>query len=501
MQQSDTRPMQLASDRDDPDAASSLSAPLYGRNDPNLQRSTSRENPQWAKTKLISRAIIVTTYVCLAVVSGILIWQLSARGAERHVSAICAAGVAVLVALPMSLLDMNAHLQNLVSPLQRHYIRILALVPIYALESWLALVFKEQRIYLETLREAYEAFVVYSFGRLLLEFLGERDALVATLAARPGRPRAHMLFPLQWMQGWRTDASGEFVARASLGVFQYVVVRTSCACVSLVAEWGGVLCEGTWAPGCVFPWVCVAVNVSQAWAMYCLILIYHELVEELQPLRPFGKLVVIKAVVFFSFWQSIVIGALVEYGVIQETLTYSVEDVAAGLQDFLITVEMAIASIAHHYTFSRKDFRGEAAEKMLLFSDGRRVGALDAVRIVLPGDVLSEAHATGKEVLGSAHAAGKGALLSAHAAGKGALLSVHGAVTTTAASAATAVTSVTSSIRVSAAAVLLPRKRRPLAADAEAPAEDALADLGAEGGEAGAGAATDPDKGEGDGKQ
>ena len=273
----------------------SLSLPLSPRG----LLDDSRSHPRWHVYKLWSRIALGVTYAALAVVSGLVIWQLAARDAERHVVAVCVAAIAVCIALPLSLLDINAHLQNMVSPLQRHYVRILAMVPIYALESWLALLFRSQRIYLETAREAYEAYVIYSFGRLLLEFLGERDALVATLAARAGRPRAHMLFPLCRMRGWRMDASGEFVTRVSMGVFQYVVVRSSLALVSMAAEWGGTLCEGQWTARCVYPYICVAVNFSQAVAMYCLILVYHELHDELAPLKPFGKLVAIKAVVFF----------------------------------------------------------------------------------------------------------------------------------------------------------------------------------------------------------
>ena len=36
------------------------------------------------------------------------------------------------------------HVLHYVSPLQRHYIRILWMVPIYSVESWLALRFNEQ---------------------------------------------------------------------------------------------------------------------------------------------------------------------------------------------------------------------------------------------------------------------------------------------------------------------------------------------------------------------
>jgi hypothetical protein len=51
------------------------------------------------------------------------------------------------------------------SPLsQRLYIRILWMTPIYAVVSWFALRFKEQNVYLQTAREAYEAYVIHVSG-------------------------------------------------------------------------------------------------------------------------------------------------------------------------------------------------------------------------------------------------------------------------------------------------------------------------------------------------
>ena len=58
-------------------------------------------------------------------------------------------------------------------------------------------------------------------------------------------------------------------------------------------------------PGCCgpshsIPCVCACVQ----WAMYCLMLFYYSLHDELHALKPMGKLLCIKGVLFFTFWSA-----------------------------------------------------------------------------------------------------------------------------------------------------------------------------------------------------
>jgi hypothetical protein len=188
----------------------------------------------WVVTSSIMLCI---TYLLVLALGAIVCWQFIMFEYEKHVIAWVIGALFVMISLPLALQDIHFHVIHYVHPLQRHYIRILWMIPIYAVESWLALRFNEQKIYLETMREAYEAYVVYSFFKLMREFLGDKPQALARLRRiqeRTGRSTAKMLFPCCCLRAWRLDA--QFLTRSALGVYQYVVIRTLSAVTALVLE-------------------------------------------------------------------------------------------------------------------------------------------------------------------------------------------------------------------------------------------------------------------------
>ena len=343
----------------------------------------------------VADIILLFTYAVSAGVAIYVIFQLIKHNAEKHVIAISTAGFAVAIALPLSVWDVNKHVRHFVSPLQRHYIRIILMVPVYALESWLALIFKDQHIYLEVLREAYEAWVIYTVQRLFVDFLGGRDGVETLLAARAvteGSDRAHFLPPFSRLSGWRFR--NDFQANCNAAVFQYVFLRVVFATASLIAEFNHTLCEGsTDFMHCLYPWSTVILSFSQFGAMYALVLFYHQLDVELKPLHALSKVLAVKAVVFLSFWQGSLIAFLSSRGVFDATATYTPDEITSGLQNYLICWEMAVASFAHHFIFDYKEVMRlieTHADGMQAFEGGRAAPAA-ALVMLLPHDAITEA--------------------------------------------------------------------------------------------------------------
>merc|ERR1712046_389752 len=93
--------------------------------------------------------------------------------------------------------------------------------------------------------------------------------------------------------------------------------------------------------------------------MYRLVQFYQAFKSELTAIHPVPKFLCVKLVVFFTFWQSVVVALCVHMGWVTESTEkmYKTDEVADGIQNFAISVEMLIAAVAHFYIFPWRDFR------------------------------------------------------------------------------------------------------------------------------------------------
>uniref|UniRef100_A0A8K9Y7T9 Transmembrane protein 184C n=1 Tax=Oncorhynchus mykiss TaxID=8022 RepID=A0A8K9Y7T9_ONCMY len=298
------------------------------------------------------RPLVVCLYVALLlVVLPLCVWELQKSEVGTHSKAWFIAGVFVFMTIPISLWGILQHLVHYTQPeLQKPIIRILWMVPIYSVDSWIALRYPRIAIYVDTCRECYEAYVIYNFLIFLLNYLSNQyPSLVLMLEVQEQQKH---LPPLCCCPPW---AMGEVLLfRCKLGVLQYTVVRPVTTVIALVCQLCGVYDEGNFSNRNAWTYLVIVNNISQLFAMYCLVLLYKALKDELSQIRPVGKFLCVKMVVFVSFWQAVLIAILVKVGVISDKHTWdwdSVEAVATGLQDFIICVEMFLAAIAHHYSY------------------------------------------------------------------------------------------------------------------------------------------------------
>merc|ERR1712188_229 len=100
-----------------------------------------------------------------------------------------------------------------------------------------------------------------------------------------------------------------------------------------------------------YAYVVFVLTLSQTLALYCLVYIYLILHKKLAKHRPLGKFVSIKAVVFFSFWQTCLFQVLQASGIIQPAFGYSASQISVMLSDFSLVIEMLGFTFLHIYVF------------------------------------------------------------------------------------------------------------------------------------------------------
>ena len=143
------------------------------------------------------------------------------------------------------------------------------------------------------------------------------------------------------------------------GILNYVIVRPILAALGMIGERCGFYNTGSVAG--VWFWIFLINNFSQIWAIYCLIMFYRATRHDLSPIRPVAKFLLIKAIVFLTFWQSIGISIFFSLGIVKtgKWTTYDTEDISAGVQDFFICIEMFFAALLFAYAFPPKDYIDE----------------------------------------------------------------------------------------------------------------------------------------------
>ncbi|TPX43741.1 hypothetical protein SeMB42_g04610 [Synchytrium endobioticum] len=278
------------------------------------------------------------------------------------------------------------HFQHYFKPnYQRHIVRILLMVPIYALCSTLSFRFYKNSIYFDIVRDGYEAFVIYSFFHLLMDYLGpDFESRHARLMKKSTRT---CLFPFICFK--YSPRGHAFLINCRVLVLQYVIVRPLMTILALVLQTFEVLCPNSSSPAHGAFWISGTNLISVSIAMYGLlefyIVIHHDIAEH----NPFYKILAVKLVVFFSFWQSIVLSILEALGLLSAD-NWSADSLSDLIQSFLVCLEMLIAAFLHIYAFSHREFVPSPPMKTPIW-----VGFKDAV---WPSDIMSDIKAAPLDV-------------------------------------------------------------------------------------------------------
>ncbi|CAF3606278.1 unnamed protein product [Rotaria socialis] len=285
-------------------------------------------------------------------------------------------GIFAIVSSFMSLIQIIQHfIHKSYQPSQKRIIRILAIVPIYTMTSWLSLLFFEAAIYMEFVQACYEAYVIYCFLILLTKYLGGHRRVEEAIMLKE---RVRLAFPLGFC---RLTPNKAWVWYFKVGILQYSWITPLCACIAVVLNLTGLYGNGQWSFNRGYPYITIVINISQILALYTLVTFYINAKKELRPFKPLPKFIAIKLIVFFIFWQSVLMSGLAAVGVLRNTQCDSTTDTSCHgsitgltveqekilLSNVLICVEMFFFSTAHHWIYSWKSYADGSLRELMQY--------------------------------------------------------------------------------------------------------------------------------------
>ncbi|KAI8589824.1 organic solute transporter Ostalpha-domain-containing protein [Geranomyces variabilis] len=277
--------------------------------------------------------------------------------APRHVQAWVIAGCFAVVACLLSFTTIIGHLRRWVRPVEQvHVVRILLFVPIYAIISWCSFYWYRYETYYAIIETVYESVVIYSFFALVMAFLGED--MSAQKLALVGKPPMKFPFPLNCF--YYKPKSNAFFFGVKVAVLQYTFVRPTLAVVSIIAQAKGNYCAESMQLSHVHVWAMILNTISVTISMFALFTLYLTVREDVHHRHVTAKFMSVKAVIFLTFWQLMVINVLAHFKVIVATDYWTVGNISGGLAAFLVCIEMGVASVVHIFVFSPREYRPTA---------------------------------------------------------------------------------------------------------------------------------------------
>ncbi|KAM3597695.1 uncharacterized protein V6R79_008135 [Siganus canaliculatus] len=303
-------------------------------------------------------------------------------------------GFFVWTALLITCHQIYMHLRYYSSPNeQRHIVRILFIVPIYAFDSWLSLLFftnEEYYVYFDTVRDCYEAFVIYNFLSLCYEYLGGESAIMAEIRGKP--IESSCVYGTCCLWG-RTYSIG-FLRFCKQATLQFCVVKPLMAVITVILQAFGKYRDGDFNVASGYLYVTIIYNISVSLSLYALFLFYFATRELLVPYNPVLKFFMVKSVIFLSFWQGMLLAILEKCGAIPQisSADFSVGEgtVAAGYQNFIICIEMFFAAVALRHAFTYKVYMDKRLDSYGRCAPMKSISS-SLKETMNPGDMVQDA--------------------------------------------------------------------------------------------------------------
>lgn len=304
-------------------------------------------------------------------------WSVLDNNTSLEMAVFSMSGSFALCSLIMTVYLIFRHVKHWTDPVgQRAIVRILLMVPIYSVVSWLAILFGDYALYFTFVRDCYEPYVFYQFFCLLVHYLQTEEATEnfviqedgggvdtsepGEIIARFGETRLSVPFCcLTYQPGVRAFMH---IKRCSL---QYVFIKLVCSAIAILLQMLGLYHAGSLSTRYGYFWIAAILNVSAAISVYFILLFYDLIKRRVLVYNPLMKLISIKILIFFVFWQGIIVSTLYYFHIIPAFFGWSIERSSETVQNLLICTEMAGLSFFNLHAFSYTNYRTVPGENTL----------------------------------------------------------------------------------------------------------------------------------------
>jgi hypothetical protein len=293
------------------------------------------------------------------------------------------ATVFAIIAFGLSMRLIFKHLQHYNRPLlQRQVVRIIMIVPVYAVCSALSLSFEHEAVYINTIRDVYEAYCIHCFLVLMLDFPGGEAAVVEGIKEKGLLKHP---FPCGLCCS-KIQLGAEFIVSMKRTTMQFVIIKPLMALLAIIFMLSGVcvcaapararprLCHArggprarvrasaqlTDEPALTFSprpsslpsfntdgaqyFILIVYNLSYTTALYGLFLFYLGTKSLLVGFSPVSKFSAVKVIVFATYYQSLIVVALPGMDELGSSERWN---------DFIICIEMAMFAVMHECVTGR----------------------------------------------------------------------------------------------------------------------------------------------------
>jgi hypothetical protein len=264
-------------------------------------------------------------------------------------------GYCAILSAVLAVCQILEHLSHFGDPdCQCKVVRILFMVPLYAVISWLSLMVTSGSGILALIRDTYEAYALYNFFALMMEQMGGIDHLYRELMAEERDPVPHVC-PLNWcFDPMRVTPT--FVRRCRLSLVQFMVLKPvlTLVVIALVAanRYGELfdLARGHF-------WTFLVYNTTYTVALVALWYFYLGMEPFLEGKNALPKFLCIKTIIFLTYWQGIVIEIVdATVGLPNFNNYWTENEKAEGLQNLIVCIEMLFVAFAHRFCFTVAEF-------------------------------------------------------------------------------------------------------------------------------------------------